>query len=75
MGNRALAVPGPAVSRPCTNDCDHARGDDEDEARPCPECSTSLMLTRIGGERSPVELVPHLHGWCPFCEWEGWLDG
>jgi hypothetical protein len=32
------------------------------------------MVTRIGAGGTPHELVLHLHGGCPFCEWEGWLD-
>jgi hypothetical protein len=33
------------------------------------------MLTRIGAGMARLDLVLRLHGWCPFCEWEGWLVG
>jgi hypothetical protein len=30
------------------------------------------MLTRVGSDAKLKFELPLL-GWCPFCEWEGWL--
>jgi hypothetical protein len=45
------------------------------DRRPCPRCSTVLMLKRVGTRPgfSELEVVLVTHGWCPWCDWEGWL--
>jgi hypothetical protein len=47
----------------------------DDNRRPCPRCSTTLMLTRVGAypDSTDLEVVLATHGWCPSCDWEGWL--
>jgi hypothetical protein len=41
---------------------------------PCPECSTTVWATLIGTRpRLASRGIPDLHGWCPWCSWEGWF--